>query len=53
MNETTQPSKEDYLTRIGVEMNKHLVTDRWTLRQKLALTCRILAREGLASWLAG
>jgi L-fuculose-phosphate aldolase len=53
MNETTKPSKEDYLTRIGAEMDKYLSADRWTLRQKLALTCRILAREGHASGLAG
>jgi L-fuculose-phosphate aldolase len=53
MNETTKPSKENYLTRISEEMGKYLSADQWTLRQKLALTCRILAREGHASGLAG
>lgn len=53
MNEATKSSKEDYLTRIGAEMDKYLSADHWTLRQKLALTCRILAREDHASGLAG
>lgn len=53
MNEKTKPSKEDYLSRISAEMKKYLSADEWTLRQKLALTCRILAREGHASGLAG
>lgn len=53
MNETTKPSKESYPTRVSEEMVKYLFADQWTLRQKLALTCRILAREGHASGLAG
>ncbi len=53
MSEATKPSKESYFTRIGAEMDKYLSADRWTLKQKLALSCRMLAREGHASGLAG
>ena len=53
MNKDTKHGKNHYLSRIRAEMDKYLSADRWTLRQKLALTCRILAREGHASGLAG
>lgn len=53
MKGTTKPSKESYLARIGAEMDKYLSAERWTLEQKMALSCRILAREGHASGLAG
>lgn len=51
MSEKT--SKQKYLARIRAEMEEHLSADRWSLKQKLALTCRMLAREGHASGLAG
>ncbi|MDX1512289.1 MAG: aldolase [Gammaproteobacteria bacterium] len=53
MNDGSKPAKSDYLARIRVEMDKHLSADHWTLKQKLALTCRMLARDGHASGLAG
>ena len=53
MNRSTKPGKEDYLSRIGAKMDKYLYAEGWSLRQKLALGCRILAPEGHASGLAG
>ncbi len=53
MSESQKPSKQEYLARISAEMDKYLSAEEWTLKQKLALTCRILAREGHASGLAG
>lgn len=46
-------SKQAYHERTTREMEKHLPTPDWTLRQKVALTCRILADEGHESALAG
>jgi L-fuculose-phosphate aldolase len=45
--------KEDYHRQTTERMNKHFVVPEWTIRQKLALTCRILASEGHDSGLAG
>src|SRR3569623_3816525 len=45
--------KEDYHRQTTERMNKHFVIPEWTVRQKLALACRILASEGLDSGLAG
>jgi L-fuculose-phosphate aldolase len=45
--------KEAYHERTTQEMNKHLLTPEWSLRQKIALACRILADEGHESALAG
>lgn len=53
MNDSGKTGKKDYLSRIGAEMEAYLEAETWTLEQKLALTCRILAREGHASGLAG
>jgi L-fuculose-phosphate aldolase len=53
MSETIRPSKEQYLARIRDEMDRHLPATDWNLRQKLALTCRMLARDGHGSGLAG
>lgn len=49
---TVRP-KEAYHERTAQEMNKHLLTPEWNLRQKMALSCRILADEGHESALAG
>lgn len=45
--------KEAYHERTTQEMEQHLRTPEWTLRQKIALSCRILADEGHESALAG
>lgn len=46
--------KENFDKRATAEMENHLAkTDQWTLRQKLALTARMLAREGHGAALAG
>lgn len=45
--------KADYHTRTTEEMERHLALPPWSLRQKIALTCRILADEGHESALAG
>ena len=46
-------SKSEYHAITSERMNKYLRTPTWNLRQKLALTCRILADEGHESALAG
>ena len=53
MNDKYQTTKAEYLSRISAEMDKYLSADQWTLKQKLALTCRMLANDGHASGLAG
>src|SRR5438105_6358845 len=45
--------KEAYHERATREMEKHLLAPGWNLRQKIALSCRILADEGHESALAG
>ncbi|MEA3152958.1 MAG: L-fuculose-phosphate aldolase, partial [Betaproteobacteria bacterium] len=45
--------KEAYHERTTQEMNEHLRTPEWSLRQKIALSCRMLADEGHESALAG
>ncbi|MBI3515961.1 MAG: aldolase [Proteobacteria bacterium] len=45
--------KTDYHVRTSNEMERHLAVPTWSLRQKMALTCRILAAEGHESALAG
>jgi len=46
-------SKQQYHEKTAVQMDKHLLTPTWSLQQKLALTCRILADEEHESALAG
>src|SRR5712672_174803 len=46
-------SKQQYHEQTAVQMDKHLLTPTWSLQQKLALTCRILADEEHESALAG
>ncbi len=38
--------KEAYHERATKEMQKHLLAPTWSLRQKMALSCRMLADEG-------
>lgn len=45
--------KEAYHERTTRQMEQYLRTPEWTLRQKMALSCRILAAEGHESALAG
>jgi L-fuculose-phosphate aldolase len=42
----------DYHARTMVQMERHLMLPSWSLRQKIALTCRILAAEGHESAIA-
>lgn len=46
-------AKEAYYARTSSEMDKHLKVPAWSVREKIALTCRILANEGHESALAG
>ncbi|HTR88429.1 MAG TPA: aldolase [Reyranella sp.] len=46
-------AKEAYYKRTSAEMDKHLKVPAWSVREKIALTCRILANEGHESALAG
>ena len=45
--------KSEYHRITSERMNRYLKTPEWSLRQKLALACRILADEGHESALAG
>ncbi len=45
--------KEAYHQQTAERMDRHLNVPAWTTRQKLAMTCRILAAEGHDSGLAG
>lgn len=49
---TVRP-KQQYHEATTRQMERHLPTPAWTLQQKIALTCRILADEGHESALAG
>lgn len=46
-------AKADARTSAHREMEAHLASNAWTLQQKVALACRILAAEGHESNLAG
>jgi L-fuculose-phosphate aldolase len=45
--------KDAYYARTDAAMERHLVLPPWSLREKMALTCRILAAEGHESAIAG
>ncbi len=53
MNDVIVRDKAEYHARTTDEMERHLPLPPWSLRQKMALTCRILAAEGHESALAG
>jgi L-fuculose-phosphate aldolase len=53
MSEVIIRDKAEYHARTTDEMQRHLSLPPWSLRQKIALTCRILAAEGHESALAG
>jgi L-fuculose-phosphate aldolase len=52
MSAITRP-KQEYHEITTRNMERHLATPEWNIRQKLALACRILAAEGHESALAG
>jgi hypothetical protein len=45
--------KAHFHSRVSKEMSEHLEKPIWSLRQKLALTARILANQDHGSGLAG
>jgi L-fuculose-phosphate aldolase len=53
MSEAVIRSKAEYHARTTDEMERFLALPPWSLRQKIALSCRILAAEGHESALAG
>jgi L-fuculose-phosphate aldolase len=53
MSDVIVREKADYHTRTTEQMERHLLVPPWSLRQKIALSCRILAAEGHESALAG
>src|SRR5262245_34092161 len=53
MSDAIIREKSEYHTRTAEQMGRHLAVPPWSLRQKMALSCRILAAEGHESALAG
>ena len=53
MSDVIIRDKAEYHARTTDQMERHLTLPPWSLRQKIALTCRILAAEGHESALAG
>jgi L-fuculose-phosphate aldolase len=53
MSDVIIRDKAEYHARTTDQMERHLTVPPWSLRQKIALTCRILAAEGHESALAG
>ncbi|MEI6003364.1 class II aldolase/adducin family protein, partial [Paraburkholderia bengalensis] len=53
MAETLRTSKAELVARALAQMNGELTEPQWSIRQKLALTCRILFDGGHDSGLAG
>jgi len=45
--------KAEYYESTGTQMEKHLAPPPWSLREKIALSCRILAQDGHESAIAG
>jgi L-fuculose-phosphate aldolase len=53
MTDTLSMGKGELVARAREQMQRHLSTSDWTVRQKVALTCRILFAQGHDSGLAG
>ena len=53
MNETLAEDKDALTRSIAAQMDQKLELGNWDERQKLALACRMLAREGHSETLAG
>src|SRR3546814_21153982 len=53
MNEAVLRPKAYYIERTSAEMDRHFAMPDWNVRQKLAMTCRILPREEPGSGIPG
>jgi L-fuculose-phosphate aldolase len=53
MSETLSMEKNELVARASDLMRRHLSSPEWSVRQKVALTCRILFSQGHDSGLAG
>jgi L-fuculose-phosphate aldolase len=53
MTRVTIRTKDEYLKKTAANVERHLAIPEWTLREKLALSARMLAAEGHDSGLAG
>src|SRR5262249_425438 len=53
MSDVIIREKSEYPVRTTDQMERHLLVPPWSPRQKMALSCRILAGEGHESALAG
>ncbi len=53
MSSAIRRPKKEYHRQTTEKMEQHLLSPTWNSRQKIALTCRILAAEGHESALAG
>ena len=53
MNDMLIRAKSDYEAKFRADLDKFVQVTGWTLRQKVALTCRFLDRDGHESALAG
>ena len=53
MSQQKHIPKEDFDKRATADMARHLAKPEWSVREKLALSCRMLAREGHGSGIAG
>ncbi|MDE1715972.1 aldolase [Chromobacterium amazonense] len=53
MADTMKMDKQSLIERAKVQMERHLGAPAWSLREKVALTCRILFAQGHDSGLAG
>ena len=53
MADTMHLGKDELIARAKAEMQRQFDTPDWTLRERLALTCRILFDGGHDSGLAG
>ncbi len=53
MAQARHKPKSDFEARAGAAMDRHLLTPEWSVRETLALSCRMLAREEHGSALAG
>ncbi|MPS81190.1 MAG: aldolase [Achromobacter sp.] len=53
MSDTMHLGKDELIARAQAEMQRQFDTPQWTLRERLALTCRILFDGGHDSGLAG
>ena len=53
MSRAKHKPKSDFDSRASAEMDRHLASPEWSTREKLSLSCRMLAREEHGSALAG